>query len=251
MIRTAVRAGALAALGLQFLTITTPAQAGPADYIYTPLVQEGEREIDFKSGNSNNKDGTRESAWSIGLGYGVSNWWFTEFYGKWHKEPGDQSSFDAWEWENKFQLTETGKYPVEVGFVFEIERPKDRSEGYEYKWGPLFQSDITSHVQANLNVLVEKHIQASTPSKAELGYQWQLKYRLQPDFEYGVQGLGELGPVSNWSPKDEQIHKLGPAIFGRVRTGQHEFIKYNAAVLFGATSSTPNTTLRLQAEYEF
>lgn len=113
MIRTAVRAGALAALSLQILSFTTSALAGLADYVYTPLVQEGER----------------ESVWSLGLGYGVTNWWFTEFYAKWHKEPGEQNSFDAWEWENKFQLTETGKYPVDVGFLFEIERQKDRTEG--------------------------------------------------------------------------------------------------------------------------
>ena len=251
MMRTAVRAGALAALSLQILSFTTPALAGPSEYVYTPIVQEGEREIDFKAGTAKNKDGTRESAQSIGLGYGVNSWWFTEVYGKWHKEPGERHTFDAWEWENKFQLTETGKYPVEVGFLLEIERPKDRSEGYEYKWGPLLQTDITPRIQANLNVLVEKHIRTATPSKAELGYQWQLKYRLQPAFEYGLQGIGGLGPVSNWSPKNEQTHKVGPAVFGRIRAGQKEFIKFNAAVLFGTTNATPNTTLRLQTEYEF
>jgi len=251
MMRTAVRAGALAALSLQILSFATPALAGPADYVYTPLVQEGEREIDFKAGTQKNKDGTRESAMSIGLGYGVTHWWFTEFYGEWHKTPGEQFGFDAWEWENKFQLTETGKYQVEVGFLFEIERPKDRTEGYEYKWGPLLQTDLTSKIQANLNVLVEKHIRTATPSEAELGYQWQLKYRWQPAFEYGLQGIGGLGPVSNWSPHDEQTHKIGPAIFGRIRAGQQEFIKYNATLLFGTTRATPNTTLRVQVEYEF
>jgi hypothetical protein len=251
MMRTAFRAGALAALSLQLLSLTTAAHAGPSDYVRTPIVQEGEREIDFKAGTAKNRDGTRESAWSLGLGYGVTNWWFTEFYGKWHKEPGERHSFDAWEWENKFQLTETGKYPVDIGFLLEIERPKDRSEGYEYKWGPLFQMDISPSVQANLNVLVEKHIRAATPSKAELGYQWQVKHRWQPNFEYGLQGFRGVGPVSHWSSKDDQSHILGPAVFGRVRTGQREFIKYNAALLFGATNGSPRTTLRLQTEYEF
>jgi len=83
----------------------------------------------------------------------ATSWWFTELYAKWHHEPGAPSAFDAWEWENKFQLTETGKYPVDVGFLLEIERPKDRSEGYEYKWGPLLQSEFGLW-QANLNLLI-------------------------------------------------------------------------------------------------
>ena len=251
MMRTAIRAGALAALALQILSMSTTATAGPSEYVRTPLVQEGEREIDFKAGTAKNRDGTRESAWSLGLGYGVNSWWFTEFYGKWHKEPGERHSFDAWEWENRFQLTETGKYPVDVGFLLEIERPKDRSEGYEYKWGPLLQADVTPMVQANFNVLVEKHIRSATPSPAELQYQGQLKYRWRPNFEYGLQAFGELGPVRHISRSNEQSHTVGPAVFGRIRTGKREFIKYNAAVLFGTTSASPRTTFRVQTEYEF
>ena len=92
----------------------------------------------------------------------------------------EPSAFDAWEWENKFQLTDTGKYPVDVGFLLEIERPKDRSEGYEYKWCPLLQSEFGCMWQANLNLLVEKRIRISEAESAELGYQWQLKYRWTP-----------------------------------------------------------------------
>lgn len=249
--RTALRAGALAALSLQLLSMTTTVHASPSDYVITPQVQEGEREIDFKAGTAKNRDGTRESAYSLGFGYGVTSRWFTELYGKWHKEPGAQSGFDAWEWENKVQLTETGQYPVDIGFVLEVERPKDRSEGYEYTWGPLFQTDLSTEVQANLNLLVTKHIRAASPSNAELGYQWQVKDRWRPNFEYGVQGFGGVGPLSHFSPEDEQSHTVGPAIFGRVRAGQREFINYNAAVLFGVTNGSPRTTLRLQAEYEF
>ena len=33
--------------------------------------------------------------------------------------PGESHGFDAWEWENKFQLIETGKYPVDIGLLLE------------------------------------------------------------------------------------------------------------------------------------
>ena len=248
---TARRASALFALAC-FSTFMTPAaHAGPSDYVFTPIVEEGEREIDFKAGTSKFRDGTRASKESLGFGYGATGWWFTELYAIWHKEPGERHGFDAWEWENKFQLTETGKYPVEVGFVLEIERPKDRSEGYELKWGPLLQTDFSRDLQGNLNLLFEKHVRTEFGGKAELGYQWQLKYRWRPQFEYGLQGFGSLGPWNEWSPASAQSHVAGPAVFGRLLVAERQAIKFNAAWLFGMGSGSPRNTLRMQAEYEF
>jgi hypothetical protein len=34
------------------------------------------------------------------------------------------------------------KISVDVGFLLQIERPKDRGEGYEYKWSPLLQLEF-------------------------------------------------------------------------------------------------------------
>jgi hypothetical protein len=249
--RTAIRAGALAAFVLPILIASPRALAGPSDYVVTPIVEEGEREIDFKAGSARLRELGRDSKNSLGFGLGVNRWWFTEVYAIWHKPPGERHGFDAWEWENKFQLTETGKYPVDVGLLLEIERPKDRSEGYEYRWGPLLQTDITSKLQANLNLLLEKHIRGSEGGKAELGYQWQLKYRWRPSFEFGAQGFGDVGPWNDWEPRSEQPHVAGPALFGRIKAGDHQVIKYNAGLLLGLTHGSPRNTLRLQAEYEF
>lgn len=249
--RTPVRAAALIALALFSLSVAFIATAGPSDYVITPIVEDGEREIDFKAGTTKERDGMRKSKYSVGLGMGVNSWWFTEIYAIWHKETGERSSFDAWEWENKFQVTDTGKYPVDIGVLFEIERPRDRSQGYEYRWGPLLQADVTPTLQANLNLLFEKHIRGSDLGKAELGYQWQLKYRWRPEFEFGLQGFGDVGPWNKWEPKSAQPHVAGPAAFGRIKVGQRQTIKYNAGLLFGLTDSAPRNTFRLQAEYEF
>lgn len=241
---------ALAALALVCCVPAGPAIAGPSDYVSTPIVEEGEREIDFKAGTQKLRDGSRESAWSIGFGYGATSRWFTELYAKWHHEPGERSAFDAWEWENRFQLTETGQYPVDIGILLEIERPKDRSEGYEYRWGTLLQSE-SGLWQANLNLLFEKHIRAAEPAKAELGYQWQLKYRWKPSLEAGLQGFGSVGPWNDWAPAGEQSHIAGPALFGRVKVDPQRTIRYNAGLLFGMNNASPKHTLRAQAEYEF
>ena len=252
--RTAVAAGAMLALAISALTVPTAAKAAASDYVLTPIVEEGEREIDFKAGFARARDGTRTGQQSIGFGWGVNSFWFTELYAKWHQQPGAISGFDAWEWENRFQLTETGKYPVDIGLLLEIERPKDRSEGYEYRWGPLFQADLNNVVdglQANLNLLWQKHVRLAGGEPARLFTQWQLKMRWRPELEYGIQGFGDLGPWRGSAAGTERPQNAGPAIFGRVKLGPHQTVKYNAGLLFGLNRDAPRQTLRMQAEFEW
>lgn len=238
----AVLAAALGTLCLQ------SAHAGPADYVYTPTVEQGEKEIDFKYGSESTSP--RNSLASLGLGYGVNDWWFTEAYVKYARVSGGGVKFDAFEWENKFQLTEPGEYPVDIGFITEIEVPRLRSEGTELKFGALFQKDIDK-LQLNWNVLFEKAFDATPSSDMVMGYQVQAKYRLQPSFEFGAQGLGSMGKWNDWSSSGLQEHRFGPAIFGKFPIGDGMKINYNAAWLFGLTNATPDDTFRLQAELEF
>jgi len=249
--RTAPRAGALSALALVRLTLPPAVQAGPADELVTPIVEEGEREVDFKAGTARLRDGTRDSQSVLGLGFGVTRWWFTEVYMLGRKLSGESWKTEASEWENRFQLTETGRYPVDFGLLLEIERPRTRSEGYEIRWGPLLQADLTTKLQANLNLLFEKHVRAEQGGKAELGYQWGLKYRYRPELEFGLMGLGDVGPWNDWEPHSEQPHSAGPIVFGRFKVGQRQTIKYNAALLGGLSDGAPRTTFRMQVEYEF
>lgn len=226
------------------------ASAGPADYVYTPAVTYGEREIDFKMGSAEKADTPREAAASIGYGYGATQWWFTEVYLKYKRELNEDTKFDAVEWENKFQLTETGQYPVDVGFLVEIERPMNHDEGWEVKWGPLLQTEL-GKVQLNANLLFQRSYHAAEPSTMQFLYQWQAKYRWKPEFEFGLQGFGENGDYDRWSPADEQTHRMGPAIFGKLPLGQRQAIKYNAAWLVGTSKAAADNTLRMQVEYEF
>ena len=226
--------------------------AGPADYVYTPMVEQGEKEVDFKSGTAKQLDGTRSTVNSMGFGYGASEYWFTEVYLKREKSGSDGLSIV--EWENKFQLTETGKYPVDIGLITEIEVPMNNNKApYEFKFGPLFQTEF-GHVQLNGNLLFERKFgrnETNEPQNTEFGYQWQAKYRFKPEFELGMQGMGETGAWNDWSSTSNQNHRFGPAVFGKVKLAPKQAVKYNAALLFGSSQVAPNHTLRLQVEYEF
>ncbi|WP_211097231.1 hypothetical protein [Herbaspirillum sp. ST 5-3] len=226
------------------------ALAGPADYVYTPTVEYGEREIDFKAGTAKVTDEARESAASIGFGYGATEHWFTELYVKYKRENGSGTFFDAYEWENKFQLSEPGQLPVDIGFITEIERPQDHSEGWEVKFGPLFQKEF-GKTQLNLNILFERNYRAAEANPMRLGYQWQAKYRWTPQFEFGAQGFGDVGKWDHFAPRAEQSHIFGPAIFGKIALGGRQAIKYNVAYLIDANDEKHSNTFRTQVEYEF
>ncbi len=236
--------------GVMLTLACAQALANPNDYILTPIVEFGEREIDFKSGIQKYRNGTTDTANSIGYGFTPTSWWFTEIYAKYAKPVGETNGFDAFEWENRFQLTETGQYPVDVGFLLEIERPKDRTEGYEITYGPMFQAEW-DRLQGNFNAFIQQHVRASTSFQTELLYQIQLKYRHSEQLEWGAQGLGNVGRWIQWNPSGQQEFKVGPALFGKIRTGTKEAIKWNAGLLWGTTHVTAKTTLRFQAEYEF
>ena len=239
----------LAALAL---ALPFAALAGPDAYVISPNIEYGEREVDFKAGTYRlREDGSRISAASLGLGWGATPSWFTEAYLKYEKEGSDKTRYDAFEWENKFQLTEHNQYPVDVGFITEIEIPRERhEEGYELKFGPLFQVD-TGAVRWNSNLLFERHYRGEEHSDMEMGYQLQARYDFSGDFGVGVQAFGEMGKWNHWAPRSEQEHVAGPAIFGRVKLGGRNQIKYNAAYLFKASDAAPDNRFRVQVEYEF
>ncbi|MFA6060990.1 MAG: hypothetical protein WC736_00140 [Gallionella sp.] len=229
--------------------VVLPVWANPADYVYTPTVEYGERELDVQYGAASAPAGN-SSASSVGIGYGATENWFTEVYLKRENNAGQAVSF--FEWENKFQLTETGKNWVDLGLVTEMEAPLGGSAPWEVRVGALVQKSL-GKFQLNGNLLFERAFgypdESGVPYTTNLGYQWQVKYRGQRKFEFGLQGMGELGTWDNWSSQLVQNHRMGPAIFGKLSSGQA--FKYNAAWLVGMTPAAPAHTFRAQLEYEF
>ena len=226
--------------------------AGPADYVFTPAVEYGEQEIDFKHGSARQQNGTLTQVTSLGLGYGAREYWFTEVYFK--QQRNGSTTVILAEWENKFQLTDTGEYPVDVGLITELEAPLSANTPWEFKFGPLFQTEF-GKLQLNGNLLFKRAFgkadKSGVPYSTNFGYQWQAKYRWQPALEFGVQSFGDMGKWNDWDKQADQNHRIGPAVFGKFALGNRQAIKYNAAWLFGASDAAPDHTFRMQVEYEF
>lgn len=234
------------------LVISPLGIAGPADYVYTPHIERGELEMDIKYGSASSNAGVRPQAASIGLGYGVTEHWFTEGYLKQKHNAGGDSTY--LEWENRFLLVGGEGETADIGWVTELEAPLTKGAPSELRVGPLFQSKL-GKLQLNGNVIFERAFggadEDSVSQVTNIGYQWQAIYRAGGSFDLGIQGFGEMGKWDQWSKTAEQNHRMGPAVFGKLALGEHQAIKYNATWLAGVSDAAPKTTLRMQIEYEF
>lgn len=225
-------------------------QAGPASKVYTPTVEYGETEIELLGGvyDDDRDDVDGERAGKIAIGHGMTTWWKSEVEFVWEREPDASTEYTKMEWVNVFQLSEPGEYFLDYGLFVEVVFPDEHEKATKLEIGPMFQKEIGSTVN-NLNLIWVRDFGSKADHNTEFEYTWQSRFRGNPMLEFGVQGMGELGDWDDTTPGHDQEHKLGPAVFGTIKSGQHKF-KYDAAILAGVTDDTPDTTLRFQVEYE-
>ncbi|HAZ08044.1 MAG TPA: hypothetical protein DCZ01_05870 [Elusimicrobia bacterium] len=225
---------------------SSAALAGPANKVYSPIVEKGETEIEFRGGYRQFDDATDSYAYVLDFGYDVTERWQTELVIEYAGETGFGGRIEAMEWENLFVLTEQGKYWVDVGLLVEYEHTFADGPD-ELKIGPLFEKEVGPTI-VDLNLIFEREIGSGASSDIKLDYGWQVKWRGNELLEFGVQGFGGLGELSDLGEGDK--HSVGPALFGMKRLASGNKIAYDAAILAGLNEAAPDMTVRFQLEYE-
>lgn len=219
--------------------------AGPADKVYKPVVEQGETEFELRGGYRD--FGPADAyAYVFDVGYGVTQRWKTELVAAYEGETGQGGRLAALEWENVIVLTEQGKLWADVGLFLEYEHTFADGPD-ELKVGPMFMKEIGATI-ANVNLILERKIGRGAGRDIDLAYAWQVKWRGNEALEWGVQGFGGLGEVSDLGAGDK--HSIGPALFGVKRLVGGNKLAYDAAVLAGINDAAPDTTLRFELEYE-
>lgn len=228
------------------LSASSVAFAGPADKVYSPMVEKGETEFEFRGGYRDRNGGADEYAYVFDAGYAVTERWKTELVLAYKGENGQGGKLAAMEWENVIVLTEQGKHWADAGLFIEYEHTFAAGPD-ELKIGPLFMKEIGPTI-ANLNLLLERKIGSGANSDIDLDYAWQVKWRGNQALEWGVQGFGGLGEIGDLGTGDQ--HSIGPALFGVRRLASGNKLAYDAAVLAGVNDAAADTTIRFELEYE-
>jgi len=234
--------------------IALSSNANAAQRIYSPYVTSGELELEYFGSRSFDSNDTKdnEQKQQIAIGYGVNEWWKTEFYSKFKKGSQDSTRFDKWEWENIFQLTERGEYLVDVGASIAYEWTPQSNRADTVEGRILLAKDLqgTSHI---LNIVAEKNVGAGPKEKLKGKLLWSSLYNYTKYFNPGFEIESDFGELKGTGSLDNQKHYVGPAGYGKIPLGitKHaDALKYRVGYLFGISDAAQNGQVIAQIEYE-
>lgn len=230
---------------LLLLAAAASARASDDFNIYSPHVTEGQSEVEFRGHQqSDNQDPSLqgERAYELSFAHAFTPWWKTEFYlGMYEREPGSPNTYAGHEFENIFQLTDTGHYWADVGFLAAYEYKAQPGEVSTLEFGPLFEKQ-SGRLRQRLNLIWEKQLGGGADRKYEFRSSYLMTYRFSAPFAPGFEAY--------YRPADDS-RQLGPALYGEILTGRGNEFEYSAALLFGLNHAAPDRTFVLRLEYEF
>lgn len=236
------------------LTLSQPAYA--QKQVYSPIVEKGELEIEttgvYDIDHRKEKNAVQEYKNSIG--YGVTDRWATEFYGEFERQPQEDEDgnsklsrvkFTNIEWENRYQLTEQGKYWLDTGIYFAWEIPMREKNPGKVE-GKILLEKATQNFTHMANLIIEKEVGGGSTEQTTAAVAWSSRYRLSEHFQPGVEYWADFGQVRSRLPYQEQNHQVGPAFYGHLTP----HIKYDVGYLFGISRTAPQGELKWVLEYE-
>lgn len=243
------------AYGLATLTLfvvsISPAHA--IDKLYKPYVEKGEWETEYFGTKSFDGNDAKDDAQKhqLSLGYGVTDYWKTELYASFEKDPQTSMTFDSWEWENVFQFTRRGEYWVDAGgsLAYEWTPRSDRPDKVEAR--VILAKDIgpTSHI---LNLIAEKDVGSGPRDNLEGGFIWSSRYNYSSWFQPGFEIDSDFGELSHTGKFDAQNHYVGPVAYGKLPFGDEpdEGLGYRVGYLYGVSNAAADGQFIAQLEYE-
>jgi hypothetical protein len=216
---------------LLFVSTVSNADGLAIDKVYHPYVQPLEKEIEWRLLASDGADTHR-----FGYGQSINERLFLEGYVI-GKQDGSNFSVEAYEMEALIQLTEQGEYAFDWGLLFEIERETDDNI-WEIASTLLIEKEINNWVwTGNASVIYET---GEDETEFETALAMQLKYR----FSRQLEPMFELY-------KAEDTFAIGPGLMGDVKFSGRKKLHWETGLLMGVDSETPDSSLRLSAEYEY
>ena len=234
--------------------VSLPAYAGKK--VYSPIVETGEIELETTGvyDMDHRKDKNAAQEYKNAIGYGVTDRWATELYGEFERQPKEDEDeniklsgvkFTNLEWENRYQLTEQGKYWLDAGIYFAWEVPMREKNPGKIE-GKILLEKSTQNFIHRANLIIEKEVGGGSTEMTTAAIAWSSRYRMSEHFQPGFEYWADFGQVRDRLPYQEQTHQVGPAFYGRLTP----HIKYDVGYLFGVSRAAPQGELKWVLEYE-
>ncbi|MBV8659542.1 MAG: hypothetical protein JO142_17105 [Burkholderiales bacterium] len=238
---------AIVVLGLGFAALSAQA----AIHVYSPIVEEGEAEIELKADHTFDKSNELNNGRSanVDIGYGVNSFWATEIEAQWKQDPMGTRHYDSTSWENRFQLTEQGEYWVDVGIFAEYEKVVQKDDHNNATVGLLLQKEFGDNV-TTFNFLLNREFGTDGAPGLTVDYRLQSRWRLNRYFEPGFELYGAPGRLGHFESYENQRVRMGPVAVGIVPVSLPGKLKYEVGYLAGLSRGSERGTARALLEYE-
>lgn len=234
-----------------FLGAGSVNEAHASHKVYSPQVEKGELEVEFRGHVDNDDrpslDNARKDIYEIG--YGITDRWFSSLFVEYEKEPSEEYEHTASAWENIFQLTETGRYWLDAGLYLEYEWPTDNNMPDKLEFKLLLEKALNRWVHT-ANLSAEREVGSGAEHEIEFGYAWRTLYRFKPAISPGVELYGDLGSDKEFGLHRGQTHQAGPALLGEFKLGRRSKLAYEAGYLIGTSNASPDNTFKWVLEFE-
>jgi len=222
--------------------MSLPLLAG-APIVYSPGVARGQTEFEYRSGHAHvNGQGT-EHNYAFAVGHAFTSWWRPEVYvGRFERDSAGTTHFAGMELENIFQLTATGQYWADAGFLLAYEFNPASLESDKVEFGPLFEKQ-SGRVTQRLNLTWEKGVGPGSNAKYDFLGAYSFRYAVRKSFAPGFEAF--IAPTDN-------DYRIGPVVYGEKLFGMRgSELGYSAGLLLPLTADSPDSTLVIRLEYEF
>ena len=147
----------------------------------------------------------------------------------------------------RHSFAEKGEYPVDMGLYAELERPYHEDNTLEGELKVTLEKDFGLWT-LNFNPAFSKVLKGvDTNAGWNFGYAAAVVYRLNETWHPRLDFFGDLGKLSHFAPRQEQIHLISPAVDIKLGRG----FKAGIGMAFGLTRASEQRLIRTRIEYEF
>lgn len=216
------------------------ADGGAVDKVYHPYVDALESEIELRAlfqdvepGSNNFKELHQVS---FGRSYGANL--FGEVYLVGQKSQAGSFDIETFEFELKWQLTEQGEYDADWGLLFEYEQAFSE-DAHEFTTGILVEKEF-GRWSGTGNLLLIQEWGNDIKDEFETAVALQARYRYAKAFEPALEFYAGQDSAG-----------VGPVAIGRANVGIRKSLRWEAGVIFGLGSDSPDKALRFLLEFEF
>jgi hypothetical protein len=236
-----VRVGqAATTVALMIVATNAVADGFVVDKVYHPYINPLEREIEYRATVIQDADATLDGTQvhRLGFAHAFAEKFRAEIYLIGADRPDEGFSLAAYELEIKWQLTEQGEYFADWGLLFELETERDE-DVQEFSSGVLIEKELGQwNATVNLAAVYEWGDDISNEWESELAA--QLRYRYRRAFEPAIELYSGEG-----------FKGIGPVAVGSARLGNARKLRWEAGVILGLDSDSPEQIWRAMLEYEF